>query len=361
MHLLRSICRVFAAAAFTMAAGSASAGYTAVNVFGDSLSDGGNALLYNLASPGVGAALGYFVPTNPGAPPYPPGATKYTNPGGTVAVELLAGRLGLPLAPSVLGGTNFATGGATTGTLNLAGDAAFVPNPSPIPGVPPGTPFFPGLAGIGIRTQVAQFVGALGGSGADPGALYVVWGGPNDVFVNQALGSPQNPALSVANLAEATTTLYNAGARIILLPNMPDLGKTPAFLGGPDAPGATGLTLAFNALLANAILNLEGTLPGLDLLPFDTYTAFNDLLSNAGALGFTNTDTPCYLLGAACDPAQFVFWDFVHPTSVVQQIIGQGFFAAAVPEPHSTALIALGMLLIAGLRRRQNSVQRSEL
>jgi phospholipase/lecithinase/hemolysin len=356
---------VFAAIAFAVASGSVNALYTSISVFGDSLSDDGNALLYNLASPGLGAALGYLVPTNPAAPPYPLGATKYTNPAGKVAVEVLAARLGLPLAPSFLGGTNFATGGATTGALNLAGDAAFVPNPSPIPGVPPGTPFYPGLAGTGIRAQVALFVGALGSSGADPGALYVVWGGPNDVFVNQALGSPQDPALSVANLAAAVTNLYNVGARTILLPNMPDLGKTPVFLGGPDAAGATGLTLAFNALLAGAILNLEGTLPGLDVLPFDTFTAFNDLLSNAGTFGFTNADTPCYLLGAACDPTQFVFWDFVHPTSIVQQILGQGFFAAAVPqavpEPPSTALIVVGILLVAWLRWRQNSVQRPDL
>ena len=342
----------FLALVLALASGSAYAVYTSINVFSDSLSDGGNARLYNLATPGVGAALGYLVPIVPTSPPYPPAAAKYTDPGGQVAVEVLAARLGLPLAPSLLGGTNFATGGATTGTLNLGGDAALVPNPSPIPGVPPGTPFYPGLAGIGIQTQIDQYTAALGGSGADPSALYVVWGGPNDVFVNQALGLPQDPAASVGNLAAAVTDLYNLGARSVLLPNMPDLGRTPAFLGTSDAAGLTGLTLAFNALLAGAVPGLENALPGLDILPFDTFAAFNDVLSNLGAFGFTDATTPCYLLGAACDPDGFVFWDSVHPTSAVHTLLGGLFFAAVVPEPGSVALLVLGMvLLVSSLRR----------
>ena len=359
MHVQRCFWRIFAAVVFTVASGSAFAIYTSINVFGDSLSDNGNALGYNLASPGLGVALGYLVPTNPGAPPYPAAATKYTNPGGHVAVEVLSGGLGLPLAPSSLGGTNFATGGAGTGTSNFAGDGAFVPNPSPIPGVPPGTPFYPGLSGIGVGSQVAQFVSALGGSGADSTGLYVVWAGPNDVFLNQVLGQPQDPTLSVTNLAAAVTNLYNAGARTILLPNMPDLGRTPAFLGGPDAAGATGFTLAFNAFLAAAIPNLEGTLTGLDILAFDTFGTFNALLADPGAFGFSNVVTPCYLIGAACDPAQFVFWDFVHPTSAVHQILGQGFLAAALPqsvgEPASLALFCLAFGALGLSRRRKKS------
>ncbi|MEA3155827.1 MAG: hypothetical protein QOK44_3416, partial [Betaproteobacteria bacterium] len=60
----------------------------------------------------------------------------------------------------------------------------------------------------------------------------------------------------------------------------------------------------------------------------------------------------CYLLGSACDPAQFVFWDMDHPTPRVQAILGNQFFAAVVPEPRTIELIALGMFILLSARRR---------
>ncbi|MDB5922386.1 MAG: hypothetical protein JWN13_1322, partial [Betaproteobacteria bacterium] len=64
----------------------------------------------------------------------------------------------------------------------------------------------------------------------------------------------------------------------------------------------------------------------------------------------------CYLLGSACDPAQFVFWDMDHPTPRVQAILGNQFFAAVVPEPGTIALVALGLfILLAGRRRAARS------
>jgi phospholipase/lecithinase/hemolysin len=341
-----------AALVLAFVATSASA-YNSLVVFGDSLLDNGNALLYNVANPGLGLALGYAVPTDLHLPPYPAGATQYTAPGGKSAVEVLAQRLGLPpLLPSQLGGTNFATGGATTGTLNFAGDGALVPNPSPFPGVPAGTPFYPGLAGIGIRTEVAQFAARLAGSPADPQALYLVMAGPNDVFLNTVLGQQQKPDQSVANVAAAIGDLYALGARTILLPNLPDVGKAPGFIGGPFAPGVTALTLAFNALLGGVIPGLESSLAGLDIVPFDTFGAFNDLLDNAAALGFTDTTHACFLLGNACDPTQFVFWDLDHPTPRVQAILGNQFFAAVAPEPGTIALLVLGVFSLVWMRRR---------
>jgi phospholipase/lecithinase/hemolysin len=153
-------------------------------------------------------------------------------------------------------------------------------------------------------------------------------------------------------LAATIGDLYALGARTVLVPNLPDIGKAPAFIGGPLAGDLTALTLAFNALLAGAITTLESSLTGLDILPFDTFGAFNDLLDNAAALGFTDTTHPCYLLGSACDPAQFVFWDLDHPTPAVHAILGNQFFAAVVPEPRTIALVALGLFMLLTARRR---------
>lgn len=84
--------------AFASVAASASA-YTSISVFGDSLSDGGNDYLYT-----------------GGAFPPSPYAGLFGN--GPVAVTQLAANLGLALTPSLAGGSNYAFGGAETGTLN---------------------------------------------------------------------------------------------------------------------------------------------------------------------------------------------------------------------------------------------------
>ena len=54
----------FASLIFAFTSSSVSPSYySSLIVFGDSLFDNGNALLYNVGTPGLGAALGYLVPT----------------------------------------------------------------------------------------------------------------------------------------------------------------------------------------------------------------------------------------------------------------------------------------------------------
>ena len=69
-------------------------------VFGDSLSDGGNA--FNMVDS----------PIFPNGFPPPPNNERNSNE--LVAVEYLAQRLGVPLLPSTEGGTNYAVSGAMT-------------------------------------------------------------------------------------------------------------------------------------------------------------------------------------------------------------------------------------------------------
>ena len=79
--------------------------YSSMFVFGDSLSDGGNAFL-----------------RTGGLYPPPPYAQRISN--GPVAVEYLATMLGVPLTPSLAGGTNCAVGGAATTQVPVPGGGA---------------------------------------------------------------------------------------------------------------------------------------------------------------------------------------------------------------------------------------------
>lgn len=295
-------------------------------VFGDSLSDGGN----------------YNGPGGPGAfPPSPYNGARYSD--GPTAVEYLwqAYNPGnTSFRPSNFGGTNYALGGATTGSFSFNSINSNVP--------PALQPWF-GSQG-GVANQVAQFAGGCNGCFDAANSLFVVWAFPNDVFTNAALGSAGLPpaqliANGVNNIVGAIQTLASEGAQHFLVPNLPDLGALPDFRGNA---GLTGLAMAFDSALAAALTALDQALSA-EIVQFDTFSAVKNLMQNPGAYGFTNVTDAC-LGSPACDPSTWLFWDGVHPTTAGQAILGAQF-AAAVPEPASLWLIVAALLVLAVSRR----------
>lgn len=314
MNLLRLLAAVSACLVFVLPVQAAP--YSSVYAFGDSLSDNGN----------------FFSLTGEPAAPYVDG--RFSN--GPVAVERLASRLGVPLF-------DFAVGGADSSFTNSD--------------VPPaaGALYF-----TGVRSQIDHYVGLLGGASADPSALYFVWGGAND-FLHGDLSDPSLIAAAVIfNLKESVLSLYGAGARKFLLPLLPDLGLTPeALAAGPAVSGFLSFVSAeFDAALAASYGLLEASLPGAVLTVFDTLGAQHDLLAHASDYGLTNASDACYtgfvgVPGDVCaSPDSYFFWDLHHPTALVHRILGDEM-TAAVPEPASAALVALGLLLISTGRRRR--------
>lgn len=314
-------------------------------VFGDSLSDGGNSGLLTQQAAGV-----VF-------PPFPYAGGRYSN--GPTAVEYLwsSYNQGNPggFTPSLDGGTNYAIGGATTGTANFN---------SVNPGVP--NPLKPVFANFGNAWQLQQFFNAA--PVFNPAtSLFVVWLFPNDVFAVPANlpagtvpGSPGGPDVisnGIANILTTIQTLTALGARHFLVPNMPDLGETPAFLGNAFL---SGLTALFNLNLGQQLTLLDQMSPA-EIVQFDTAAAFNAILQNPGAYGFTNWTQGCVLnfgFGPGqCNPTNWdtwLFWDGVHPTTATHQVLGAQF-AAAVPEPASIVLLAIAILVLCGLRRARQA------
>lgn len=295
--------------------------YEQLIVFGDSLSDTGN--LYSLSQPYVPGALPFQLPQAP----YFNG--RFSN--GPVAVEWLAQGLGASL-------TNYAVGGATTGLGNNQ--------------VPP----IPALQATGLRTQVGSF---LSGGVVDASALYLVWAGPND-FLGMVPGTEQQTfASAIGNLTQSVLDLYAGGARNFLLPLLPDLGLTPRSqaAGAAAAAGASALSDAFNAALSQSYAQLA-LLPGAHLTLFDTASTQRSLIANAAMLGFDSTDSGCFsgfvgVPGTVCaTPDTHMFWDDIHPTARVHQLLGQQLLAA-VPEPSTHGLMAVGLLLLGGALRRR--------
>ena len=134
------------------------------------------------------------------------------------------------------------------------------------------------------------------------------------------------------NLAGDVLGLAQLGAQHFLVPNMPDLGRTPEAIAlGPLAQTQLELlSLGFNGGLGTAMNQLE-SLFGLDVHVFDTFAFMNYILDDPVAAGFTDTTTPCVLTPAVLTGcAGFVFFDNVHPTTEAHALLGAGF-PSAVP------------------------------
>jgi phospholipase/lecithinase/hemolysin len=297
--------------------------FNQIHVFGESLSDSGNIFT-------VSTAASQLLPTimvTPPSPPYFEG--RFAD--GLIWVDQIALDLNLNLLPATTlsvglpivatptgeitlnslfnGATttenvNFAFGGAQTGQ-NAAGEFADI-----IPGVLRQVDWF--LEDLAL-TEVA----------ANPNALYIIWAGGNDY---QTVENP-DPQQTVNNLVTAVERLYNAGARNIVLPNLPDVDKTPRAL-SPDAPIAseplTAVTNIHNDLLTTAWSQLDESLPELNLIPLDTNSLFDQILNFPAAFGFTNTTEPCLdpITLVPCDaPQTYVFWDNLHSTTAAHQIL----------------------------------------
>jgi phospholipase/lecithinase/hemolysin len=222
---------------------AAAAIYSNLYVFGDSLLDSGNA--YKITAPDPADPFS----TYPISPPY---AQRFSN--GPVSSEVLASRLGLTAAPSQLGGTNYATGGATTGSLNFAALAfGGLALPAPFSNLPPQIALLLPSSTGGLAQQVGGFTssppGDLGSS------LVLIWAGANDLFLTYNSGGTSAPAVEAAaanaamNVENAINSLIGAGAKNILAVNMPDLGKIPASAALDDASKAiwTDYATTFNS------------------------------------------------------------------------------------------------------------------
>jgi hypothetical protein len=138
-------------------------------------------------------------------------------------------------------------------------------------------------------------------------------------------------------LAAAIKDLADAGAVYFLVPNLPNLGRTPESLalGPAEITRATEASQVFNDTLAATLDTLESE-NRLVIFRLDTFTHLEDIITNPAAFGFTNVTDACldgdpFTSGSVCvDPAAHLFWDHIHPTQAAHALLAT-FAAQALP------------------------------
>lgn len=273
-------------------------------VFGDGLSDTGNAYAASLEGGGEYPASPYF-------------DGRFSD--GPIWIEVLASRLRMPPPePSFRGGLGYAWGGAVTGRRT---DEAAVP---------------------GLGDQVDAFLEAGGTVG--PGDLVVIWAGAEDFHRSDFGLSAElpDPTALVQTLSGTISRLASeAGAPRFLVVNLPPLGQTPRarWLGenvDAELPGYFDrLSAQFNNHLAAELSALEMRL-GIEILQLDADALTREVLAAPGRFGFTDAETPARPLadsrgapadartpgtGTPLEPGTHLFFDAVHPSAAWHELL----------------------------------------
>ncbi|MBV1704376.1 MAG: autotransporter domain-containing protein [Hyphomicrobiales bacterium] len=277
------------------------AGSDRVVSFGDSLTDNGN----------------LFIADGGTYPPSPPYNQRFTNV--ITFAEILNGPMSGFFAPlSNTANVNFAFGGARTTTTGTT-------PPQPAPPLPPSS-----------QTQIGAYL--LGGGQFTPSTVVTYWIGANNIFQGTAFAAG-NPATAVAYMtavdqaaaADVQTQLGQigaAGAKTVLVYNLPDFGSLPNYTAlGPQAIAlASYSTTTYNSLLSQAVGAAAAANRGTNYVQVDVNSAFAAVIANPSAYGFSNVTaacvtTPACVTGTLAQQDQYLFWDPVHPTYAGHQLL----------------------------------------
>jgi phospholipase/lecithinase/hemolysin len=296
--------------------------YSAIYAFGDSLSDAGN---LSIVTTVAGA-------TEPVSPPYfqaqygPVSGNVFSN--GPTWVQDVSVALGLgTLAPSLVGGTDFAYGGAETGpTPQNAND--------------------PKIQALSLPAQIVEFQTAVHAPSSS--ALYTLSIGSNDLLdilgTNGLTAQQQTTDLNdaVANEIGFVKQLVADGAKNLLVLDVPDLGKAPnvttGLVNGSLTPSAaldaqaSQLASQYNSTLSSQLATIASA-DALNVHVVGAYALTDAAVADPAAYGLTNVTTPVWsgnftssssgtlaVTGAAAQD-QYLFWDSLHPTETGHQAL----------------------------------------
>ncbi|MEJ2591009.1 MAG: SGNH/GDSL hydrolase family protein [Candidatus Thiodiazotropha sp.] len=301
-------------------------GHDQIFVFGDSLSDPGNAyyLLGRALTPPYDTLDALLVPDAP----YAIGGHHFSN--GPTWIEQLARSLHHrsaaepAFAPSARGHslkTNYAIGSARARDIGSGTDMTEQ-----------------------VNTYLARYA-------SPPGTddLYVIEFGGNDVRdAIAALASDPSGTTSAEILKAALTaisdnlaSLYASGARTFLITNSADISLTPSIrildvISPGSGMAAAIISAQFNAGLDTLISQIETQLPDVTITKFDIYRLLHTIVADPGGFHLSDATDACIMPGIppySCRMAKrYLFWDGVHPTRAGHAIFAKQARSLLYPD-----------------------------
>jgi hypothetical protein len=190
-------------------------------------------------------------------------------------------------------------------------------------------------------------------------SLCVFWPACSDCFAcaffhGTNSWSPYLPGI-VTNITASVGFLYSQGMRTVLIPNSVDISLVPFWTMAEDLSDGTAEgdwilsmvaalhtnVVQYNAVLATAIGQMRAQYPDLTIYAPDFYTEFNFFLSHAGIYGMTTTSIDALEDQALTDKSfngpgtDYVFWDYLHPTTKVHS-----YMATVAQQAMSSLMIS---------------------
>lgn len=191
-----------------------------------------------------------------------------------------------------------------------------------------------------VPLQVLTYLRASQGV-ADPNTLYVFLAGSNDVM-DIAIDLPwpktvERVMLSAGRVYQQMEVLLAAGARHFLVIDVPDVSRTPALKSLPAVARwqISWINRLFNEQLEQWRPRFQLDFPQAHVTFFGAYTWMAHLVENPTLYGLADVMNACYFYGASdwnppCSLATvdtFVFLDSIHPTAAVHRRFGQALAA----------------------------------
>jgi phospholipase/lecithinase/hemolysin len=286
--------------------------YSTIVVFGDSLSDTGNVTHLAYAKYGIyapGPAVDYTLGRFTDGGDTIPAARNYMG----VWIEQLAAMM--PSRPQIKdsldGGTNYAYGFATTKS-----------------GTSPLCLFSCDTYSVQVENIGQQITDYLATQPKiDNRTLFVIWGGADDLLnatsVNDVVDAAVRETFNIQRLIQA-------GAKQILVPNLPPLGLTPRFNGSLSTQvTASAASALFNSYLGLGISLLQDLYGRrrLTIYQLDVFSLMRSIVASPSTYSLTNV-TDAAQGNIYVNPDTYLFWDDLHPTTRGHNILADAAASA---------------------------------